>query len=370
MPVPSAHFVNGNPLTGPWPEGFETAIFGLGCFWGAERLFWQTAGVYSTAVGYAGGSTPNPTYEEVCSGRTGHTEAVLVVYDPKVVSYDALLKVFFEGHDPTQGYRQGNDVGTQYRSALYWTTEAQHKTAEASRDAYQERLRAGGFDDVTTELARGAVLLLRRAVPPAVPREEPEWLLRAGRHGRELSGRPHGRLARAAATRQRVSARLLRSGRPRRPSSRCSTSRRRSRPARSCTAGSRRAPRRRTRAAATRRLPDVALVVVDLLDVEALAERLPREGAPARALHRRRGLRQLALEARRTSRSTRRWPPPSSPSGLPPPSGERFCQNIECRTWPDRLKASVFCRPTMRAEVVARRGPWRACSSVSFAPLT
>ena len=150
--MPSAHFVNGHPLTGPWPEGFETAIFGLGCFWGAERLFWQTAGVYSTAVGYAGGSTPNPTYEEVCSGRTGHTEAVLVVYDPKVVSYDALLKVFWEGHDPTQGYRQGNDVGTQYRSALYWTTEAQHKAAEASRDAYQERLRAGGFDDVTTEL--------------------------------------------------------------------------------------------------------------------------------------------------------------------------------------------------------------------------
>ncbi len=209
MPVPSAHFVNGNPLTGPWPEGFETAIFGLGCFWGAERLFWQTAGVYSTAVGYAGGSTPNPTYEEVCSGRTGHTEAVLVVYDPKVVSYDALLKVFWEGHDPTQGYRQGNDVGTQYRSALYWTTEAQHKAAEASRDAYQERLRAGGFDDVTTELARGAGLLLRRAVPPAVPREEPERLLRARRHGRELPGRPHGRLASRAATRQRVTARAF-----------------------------------------------------------------------------------------------------------------------------------------------------------------
>jgi peptide-methionine (S)-S-oxide reductase len=152
MPVPAAHFVNGHPLVGPWPEGLETAVFGLGCFWGAERLFWRTEGVYSTAVGYAGGTTPNPTYEEVCSGRTGHTEAVLVVYDPAVVRYEQLLGVFWEGHDPTQGYRQGNDVGTQYRSAIYWTTPAQQQAAEASLAEYQERLRASGFGEITTEV--------------------------------------------------------------------------------------------------------------------------------------------------------------------------------------------------------------------------
>jgi len=153
LPVPARHEVLGTPLTPPFPEGLEQAVFGMGCFWGAERLFWQLPGVYTTAVGYAGGYTPNPTYEEVCSARTGHTEAVLVVYDPSIVSYEALLKVFWEGHDPTQGMRQGNDVGTQYRSAVYWTTEAQRDAAEASRSTYQEMLSASGHRAITTELA-------------------------------------------------------------------------------------------------------------------------------------------------------------------------------------------------------------------------
>jgi peptide-methionine (S)-S-oxide reductase len=152
MPVPAAHWVNSAPLKPPFPAGFETAIFGLGCFWGAERKFWQTAGVYTTAVGYAGGITPNPTYEEVCSGRTGHTEAVLVVFDPKLVSYEELLRVFWESHDPTQGMRQGNDVGTQYRSAIYTTSEAQQRAAEASRDAYQRSLSKAGHGAITTEI--------------------------------------------------------------------------------------------------------------------------------------------------------------------------------------------------------------------------
>src|SRR5688500_3115344 len=140
VPVPPAHDVLGTPLKPPFPEGLETAVFGLGCFWGAERVFWQAPGVHTTAVGYAGGTTKNPTYQEVCSGRTGHTEAVLVVFDPKVTSYDAMLRLFWEGHDPTQGMRQGNDVGTQYRSAIYWTTPEQRAAAEASRDAFQPRL--------------------------------------------------------------------------------------------------------------------------------------------------------------------------------------------------------------------------------------
>jgi peptide-methionine (S)-S-oxide reductase len=152
MPVPAPHFVNDHPIQPPFPEGLEVAVFGLGCFWGAERIFWQTDGVYSTAVGYAGGFTPNPTYEEVCSGRTGHTEAVQVVFDPAVVSYDALLKRFWEGHDPTQGMRQGNDVGTQYRSAIYCTTDAQLAAAKASRDMYQERVRTAGYGEITTEI--------------------------------------------------------------------------------------------------------------------------------------------------------------------------------------------------------------------------
>ncbi len=137
MTVPEAHFVNGNRLTPPFPDRFERAIFGMGCFWGAERKFWEAPGVYSTAVGYAGGATPNPTYKEVCSGMTGHTEVVLVVFDPDVTSYDALLRLFWENHDPTQGMRQGNDIGTQYRSAIYATTPEQVRAAEASRVAYQ-----------------------------------------------------------------------------------------------------------------------------------------------------------------------------------------------------------------------------------------
>jgi peptide-methionine (S)-S-oxide reductase len=153
MPVPDAHFVNGHPIAPPFPQGMQTAQFAMGCFWGAERLFWQTPGVYSTAVGYAGGLTPNPTYEEVCSGLTNHAEAVLVVFDPEKVSFDALLRVFWEGHDPTQGMRQGNDVGTQYRSAAYWTTPEQQSLVEGTARAYGEVLRAEGFDPITTELA-------------------------------------------------------------------------------------------------------------------------------------------------------------------------------------------------------------------------
>jgi peptide-methionine (S)-S-oxide reductase len=153
MSVPAAHFVNGHPLRPPFPEGMQQAIFAMGCFWGAERVFWQTPGVYTTAVGYAGGFTPNPTYREVCSGQTGHTESVLVVFDPAVVTYEALLKVFWENHDPTQGMRQGNDTGTQYRSAIYWTTPAQRDAALASRDAFQPVLSAAGHRAITTEIA-------------------------------------------------------------------------------------------------------------------------------------------------------------------------------------------------------------------------
>ena len=153
MPVPDAHEVLGTPLTPPFPEGIEVAYFGLGCFWGAERAFWSLPGVYTTAVGYAGGYTPNPTYEEVCSGRTGHAEVVLVVFDPKVVSYERILQLFWEGHDPTQGMRQGNDVGTQYRSAVYVSDDAQAGLAEASRRTFGERLRASGYGEITTEIA-------------------------------------------------------------------------------------------------------------------------------------------------------------------------------------------------------------------------
>jgi peptide-methionine (S)-S-oxide reductase len=152
MAVPEHHFVNGNPLVPPFPDGLEQAVFGMGCFWGAERLFWQTPGVYTTAVGYAGGITPNPTYEEVCSGRTGHAEVVLVVYDPAVVTYERLLQVFWEGHDPTQGMRQGNDVGTQYRSAIYTFDDEQRRAAERSAAMYGERLAASGHGEITTEI--------------------------------------------------------------------------------------------------------------------------------------------------------------------------------------------------------------------------
>jgi peptide-methionine (S)-S-oxide reductase len=153
MPVPDRHAVKDAPLVPPFPEGLEQAMFAMGCFWGAEKLFWQTPGVYTTAVGYAGGFTPNPTYEEVCSGQTGHAEVVLVVFDPAKVSYEVLLKLFWEHHDPTQGMRQGNDVGTQYRSAIYTFSEAQRKSAEALRDAYQHELDNAGYGAITTEIA-------------------------------------------------------------------------------------------------------------------------------------------------------------------------------------------------------------------------
>lgn len=152
MPVPSRHFVNGNPLKPPFPEGMEMAIFGLGCFWGAERKFWQLEGVFTTAVGYAAGITPNPTYQEVCSGKTGHNEVVLVVFDPKVISYETLLKVFWESHNPTQGMRQGNDTGTQYRSGIYVYSDSQKKLAKATRDAYQQALSGAGYGEITTEI--------------------------------------------------------------------------------------------------------------------------------------------------------------------------------------------------------------------------
>ncbi|MEQ8692915.1 MAG: peptide-methionine (S)-S-oxide reductase MsrA [Pseudomonadales bacterium] len=153
MPVPPAHFVNGNPLKPPFPSHLNCVQFGMGCFWGAERKFWQTPGVFTTAAGYAGGFTPNPSYEEVCSGGTGHTEAVLVVFDPQEISFGEILKLFWEGHDPTQGMRQGNDMGTQYRSALYTYDETQMQLAEASRALYQQALIAAGYGEITTEIA-------------------------------------------------------------------------------------------------------------------------------------------------------------------------------------------------------------------------
>jgi peptide-methionine (S)-S-oxide reductase len=156
MPVPDRHFVNGAPLRPPWAAGARTAILGLGCFWGAERTFWQTPGVISTAVGYAGGHTPNPTYEEVCTGRTGHAEVVLVVYDPVRIAYADLLRVFLEAHDPTQGMRQGNDQGTQYRSLIVASDEEERRTAEASRDAYAAALQKAGHGSITTEMRTAA----------------------------------------------------------------------------------------------------------------------------------------------------------------------------------------------------------------------
>jgi peptide-methionine (S)-S-oxide reductase len=175
MRVPGAHHVNGAPLEPPFPEGAERAVFGLGCFWGAERKFWQTPGVITTAAGYAGGLTPNPTYEEVCSGRTGHTEVVLVVFDPARLSYETLLRVFWESHDPTQGMRQGNDVGTQYRSAIYTYGDAQLSAATASKDVYQRSLLGAGFGSITTEIA------------PA-----PEFFYAEGYHQQYLAKNPGG----------------------------------------------------------------------------------------------------------------------------------------------------------------------------------
>lgn len=152
MPVPAKHYVNGNPLEPPFPEGMETVVVGMGCFWGAERKFWQEKGVFTTAVGYAAGTTPNPTYNEVCSGMTGHNEVVLVVFDPQVISYESLLQVFWESHNPTQGMRQGNDAGTQYRSGIYVYSEPQRQLAEASRDKYQQALTAAGYGTISTEI--------------------------------------------------------------------------------------------------------------------------------------------------------------------------------------------------------------------------
>jgi peptide-methionine (S)-S-oxide reductase len=153
MPVPSTHYVNGNPIMGPWPAGIETAVFGLGCFWGAERIFWKTPGVYSTAVGYSGGFTPNPTYQETCTGKTGHNEVVLVAFDPAVISFESLCKVFWESHDPTQGMRQGNDAGTQYRSGIYYANDQQKAVAEHTRDIFQKELTAARHGQITTEIA-------------------------------------------------------------------------------------------------------------------------------------------------------------------------------------------------------------------------
>ena len=153
MPVPARHEVLGTPLAPPFGDGMEQAMVAMGCFWGAERVFWQADGVYTTAVGYEGGFTPNPTYDEVCTTRTGHAEAVLIVFDPTKTSYAEILRLFWENHDPTQGMRQGNDVGTQYRSAIFWTTDEQRIAAEASRDAYAERLREAGYPEITTEIS-------------------------------------------------------------------------------------------------------------------------------------------------------------------------------------------------------------------------
>ncbi len=175
LPTAETHFVTGAPLKGPYPQGAEKALFGLGCFWGAERKFWEMPGVIVTAVGYAGGPTPNPTYEEVCSGMTGHTEAVLVVFDPKTVSYDQLLKTFWESHDPTQGMRQGNDVGTQYRSGIYYYSDAQRSAAEASKAAYETALKAQGMPAITTEIL------------PA-----PEFYFAEGYHQQYLAKNPAG----------------------------------------------------------------------------------------------------------------------------------------------------------------------------------
>ncbi len=184
--VPARHFVLDAPLEPPFPDGLEQAVFALGCFWGAERKFWQAPGVYTTAVGYVAGSTPNPTYEEVCSGRTGHTEAVLVVFDPRQTSYEDLLRIFWESHDPTQGMRQGNDVGTQYRSGVYVFDDAQRAAAESSRTMFEVASRRKGIRRDNDRDRRRADLLLRRGLPPAVPRQESEGLLRNRRNRRQL----------------------------------------------------------------------------------------------------------------------------------------------------------------------------------------
>lgn len=175
MAVPANHYVNGNPLKPPYPDGMEMAMFGIGCFWGAERKFWQQEGVFVTAVGYAGGITPNPTYQEVCTGMTGHNEVVRVVFDPQVITYEQLLKVFWESHNPTQGMRQGNDTGTQYRSGIYTYSESQGKLAEASREAYQKALSNAGYGEITTEIV-----------------DAPEFYYAEGYHQQYLAKNPNG----------------------------------------------------------------------------------------------------------------------------------------------------------------------------------
>ncbi|MFE1748602.1 peptide-methionine (S)-S-oxide reductase MsrA [Coleofasciculus sp. H7-2] len=175
MQVPAIHYVNGNPLKPPYPDGMEMAMFGLGCFWGAERIFWKQPGVFTTAVGYAAGVTPNPTYHEVCSGMTGHNEVVFVVFDPKVISYETLLKLFWESHDPTQGMRQGNDTGSQYRSGIYVYSDSHKKLAEASRDAYQQALKAAGYGTISTEIL-----------------DAPEFYYAEGYHQQYLAKNPNG----------------------------------------------------------------------------------------------------------------------------------------------------------------------------------
>ena len=192
MPIPTAkhHFLNGHQIQPPYPKGLEQAVFAMGCFWGAERKFWELGeGVFTTAVGYAGGHTPNPTYEETCSGRTGHTEVVLVVFDPAKISYEKLLKTFWENHDPTQGMAQGNDVGTQYRSAIYTFGEAQRKTADESKAMFAKALAAKGYGAITTELAPCGSVLFCRGLSSAVSRQEPGWLLRSRRHRRLVPDR-------------------------------------------------------------------------------------------------------------------------------------------------------------------------------------
>jgi peptide-methionine (S)-S-oxide reductase len=174
MPIPERHVVLGHPLAPPFPEGLERALFGMGCFWGAERKFWVRPGVYTTAVGYAGGHTPNPTYEEVCTGRTGHAEVVLVVYDPRQIGYGDLLRIFWESHDPTQGMRQGNDLGTQYRSAIYTFGEYQRRAAEASREAYQRRLAEARFGAITTEIRDAPELYYAEAYHQQYLEKNPE----------------------------------------------------------------------------------------------------------------------------------------------------------------------------------------------------
>ena len=189
---PAPHAINGHSLTPPYPDGFEVADFALGCFWGAEKVFWSVPGVWVTAVGYQGGTTPNPTYREACTGQTGHAEAVRVVFDPKAVSYEQLLKLFWEDHDPTQGYRQGNDTGTQYRSAIFTHGPDQLATAIASRDMYQAGAVEGGLRHDHDGDPRGAGVLLRRGLPPAVPRQGPQRLLPEPPDGREAAGRLRG----------------------------------------------------------------------------------------------------------------------------------------------------------------------------------